>query len=460
MMITGLVRVTVVTPQRRIDLALPEQVSVAEVLPGLLAKAGEHLADQGVPDGGWVLRRSDGTELTLGRTLGAHRIRDGELLHLVPRRTEWPELEYDDLVDAVATGSGRFGTLWTVWHTRMAGLGFGAAAGGLGLIGVWRSGPPWPGVAGWALLAAGVLVLAGVLLSRALGDAAAGAVAGVLAMPYGFAGGAMLLAGDRAIGDLGSAQLLTGSAALMLVGIGGLVGIVDRAAWFSAAIFAGLFGIVAGWLSTTDALDATEVAAIMAGALLIVIPGLPPMALRLGRVPTPTLPRTTADLVRDDPQPPRPAVYGSVLRAAALLSGMLAACCLVIGIATVVMARAGTMSSGILVGLVITGLLLRARSYPVTRQRLMLLTAAAAAAAALAIDRLMLDDDTPFLIAIPVLLGAAALLILCGLRYSTRVPSPYLGRYAELLEVAVVLAVVPVVCAVLGLYALARGWGG
>ena len=460
MTITGLVRVTVVTPQRRIDLALPEQVSVAEILPGLLARAGEHLADQGVPGGGWVLRRSDGTELTLGRTLGAHRIRDGELLHLVSRRTEWPELEYDDLVDAVATGSGRSGTLWTAWHTRMAGLGFGALAGGLGLIGVWRSGPPWPGVAGWSLLVTGVLLLAGVLLSRALGDAAAGAVAGILAMPYGFAGGAMLLAGDRSIGDLGSAQLLTGSAALMLVGIAGLVGIVDRAAWFAAAIFSGLLGILAGWLSTTDALDATEVAAIVAGALIIVIPGLPPMALRLGRVPTPTLPRTTADLIRDDPQPPRPVVYGSVLRAAALLSGMLAACCLVTAVATVVLARAGTRSSAALVGLVVVALLLRARSYPVTRQRLMLLTAAATGCAMLAIDRLMLDDDTPFLIAIPVLLVIAALLVLCGLRYSTRVPSPYLGRYAELLEVGVVLAVVPVVCAVLGLYALARGWGG
>ena len=460
MTITGLVRVTVVTPQRRIDLALPEQVSVAEVLPGLLARAGEHLADQGVPDGGWVLRRSDGTELTLGRTLGAHRIRDGELLHLVSRRTEWPELEYDDLVDAVATGSGRSGTLWTHWHTRAAGLGFGAVAGGLGLIGVWRSGPPWPGVALWSLLFAAVLVLAGVLLSRALGDAAAGAVAGVLAMPYGFAGGTLLLAGNRPIGDLGSAQLLTGSAVLMLIGIAGLVGIVDRAGWFAAAIFTGLLGLIAAWLSTTDALDATDVAAMVAGAVLLLIPGLPPMALRLGRVPTPTLPRTTADLVRDDPQPPRPAVYAAVLRAAALLAGMLAACCLVIGVASIVLARAGTRSSAVLVGLVIVGLLLRARSYPITRQRLMLLSSAAAGAGTLAIDRLMLDGDTPFLIAIPVLLAAATLVVLCGLRYSTRVPSPYIGRYAELLEVAVVLAVVPVVCAVLGLYGLARGWGG
>ena len=118
MNITGLLRVTIATPQRRLDLALPEQSSVAEVLPGVLAKAGEHLADEGAPGGGWVLRRADGAELLLGRTLGSHRIRDGEILHLVPRLLEWPELEYDDLVDAVASGSGRLGAAWSPWHTR------------------------------------------------------------------------------------------------------------------------------------------------------------------------------------------------------------------------------------------------------------------------------------------------------------------------------------------------------
>ncbi|WP_375336785.1 EsaB/YukD family protein, partial [Amycolatopsis sp. SID8362] len=98
MQTAGLVRLTVATPHRRIDIALPEHAAVAEILPGLLARAGEGLADDGVPGGGWSLRRADGTAFDLDRTLGAHRVRDGEVLHLTPRRTDWPELEYDDLV--------------------------------------------------------------------------------------------------------------------------------------------------------------------------------------------------------------------------------------------------------------------------------------------------------------------------------------------------------------------------
>ncbi|MEJ3746494.1 type VII secretion integral membrane protein EccD [Actinomycetes bacterium KLBMP 9797] len=465
MTITGLVRVTVVTPQRRIDLALPEQVSVAEVVPGLLGKAGEHLADEGVPDGGWALRRADGKRLDLGLTIGAHRIRDGEILHLVPRRTDWPELEYDDLVDAVANGSGRLGSAWGNWHTRMAGLTLSAAAISLGLVAVWWSGMPVrPGSRGgtpeWSLLVAAVLLVAGVLLARAVGDSDVGALLGVLSMPYAWAGGGLLLAGDRAVTELGAPHLLTASAMLMLVGTVGLVGIVDHAAWFVTAIFGGLVGVVAGWLATADALDAADVAALVGGTLLICTPALPPLALRLGRVPTPTLPRTTADLVRDDPQPPRPAVYAAVLRADGLLTGMLGATCLAIGLASIVLVESGGNVATAYVGLLIAGSLLRARSYAITKQRVMLFGAAAIGAGSLAVGRLVVDAEYPLASAVPVLVLVAAILMLCGLRYSTRLPSPYLGRSAELLEVAVILGIIPMACWVLGLYGLARGWGG
>ena len=50
--------------------------------------------------------------------------------------------------------------------------------------------------------------------------------------------------------------------------------------------------------------------------------------------------------------------------------------------------------------------------------------------------------------------------VVVGLRYAVRPPSPYLGRAAEILEVLLMLALIPVVCGVLGLYGLLRGWGG
>src|SRR3954468_11485462 len=43
----GLARVTVNTPHRRVDVALPEQIAIAELLPELLQHAGEAFADEG-----------------------------------------------------------------------------------------------------------------------------------------------------------------------------------------------------------------------------------------------------------------------------------------------------------------------------------------------------------------------------------------------------------------------------
>lgn len=154
----GLVRLTVAAPDRRIDLALPERVPLAELLPTLLAHAGDALAATGAAAGGWVLRHPDGSALDPARTLAAQRVRDGEVLHLTPAHTDWPELEYDDLVDAIAGGSARTGGTWTPRHTRSAGLAVGALGAGLGLVAVLRSGPPWPAAALWSLIAAAVLL--------------------------------------------------------------------------------------------------------------------------------------------------------------------------------------------------------------------------------------------------------------------------------------------------------------
>ena len=457
---TGVVRVTIAAPQRRIDLALPERSPVAEVGPVLLRHAGENLADDGVPAGGWVLRRADGTAVDAGRTLGAHRIRDGEVLHLVPRELSWPELEYDDLVDAIAGGAGRIGRLWGPRHTRAAGLGVAAVGLLLTLVAVLRAGPPWPGPGWVALAVAALLVISGTVLARALGDAGAGAVLAALALPHAFVGG-VLLFGDRlALTGFGAAQLLGGCATLLLVAVFGCLGVVDRAAVFVAAATLGLLGGLTAWPVTVGLVDGPGAAAVLASAVLLFSPLCGPLAVRLGRVPMPVLPRTAADLVRDDPQPPRRAVYAAVLRADGLLTGMLAGGALAAGCAQAVLAPdAGTATTVLLVVLTL-GFLVRARLYPAIRQRMSQLGAGFAGAAALAAGPLMADPGRLTTLAVPVLVVAAGLAVLAGLWYSRRAPNPFLSRYAELLEVVLVLACVPVLCAVLQLYGLVRGLGG
>ena len=460
MNITGLLRITIATPQRRLDLALPEQASVAEVLPGVLTKAGQHLADEGVPGGGWVLRRADGAELTLGRTLGSHRIKDGEILHLVPQRLEWPELEYDDLMDAVASGSGRLGVIWSAWHTRVAGLTCAVAALLVVLFTVLRLGAPWSEPSGWLLVTAIVLVAGGVTLARVVGDSGAGAVVGGIAVPFATLGGGLLLAGDAVWPAIGAPQVLVGAAALMLVGVGCYLGVVDGTVMFAGAASTGILGIVGGWIGTSDSLGGADVAAILCTFLFAFSPLLASMAIRLGRLPMPILPRTTADLVRDDPQPPRRRVYSAVVRADSLLTGMLLGLMVVLSSCQVLLVLSATRSATILACLLAVGCLLRARLYPIVKQRLLLLIPGLVGAVGLVLGPLTRWSTDPVLLIAPLVLLFAALAVLLGLRYSTRRPSPYLSRYAEILEILVTLALIPLAAAVLGLYGVVRGWGG
>jgi type VII secretion integral membrane protein EccD len=457
---TGLVRVTVAAPARRIDLALPERAPLAELLPGLLRHAGEDLADTGALSGGWVLRRADGTSLDSARTLVAQRVRDGEVLHLTHAHTDWPELEYDDLVDAIATGSTRTGGAWGPRHTRVTGLAIGSVAVVLALAAVARSGPPWAGPAWWSIGVASLLLAAALLLARAVGDTGAGAMAAAVALPFAFVGGALVFAGDRSLTDLGAPHLLGAGAGLLLAAMVALLGVVDRAALFVGAATVGVFAVLGGWLTTLDSLDGHETAALFAGVGLAFSPILAPLSIRLSRVPMPVLPKAAADLLRDDPQPPRAAVYAAVLRADSLLTGMVGGLGLVVVPCQILLITSGSEAGLILVMILSVGFLLRARLYPIVRQRVPLLVAGLSGAVCLGLGPLMADRAELLMTAGPVLLAVGVLAALLGMVHSTREPSPYFGRYAEILEVVLVLAIVPVACSVLGLYGYVRGLGG
>ena len=453
----SLVRVTLAAPARRIDLALPENAPVAELLPGLLRRAGQTLADN-LPDGGWLLRRADGTPVDNALTPAAQHIRDGDVLHLVPGSLNWPELEYDDLVDAIAAGAGRTGRRWAPRHTRRAGLAASVPAVLLALLAVLQTGPPWSGPGRAALVIAVLLLAAAIGLARVAGDAGAGILLAVLALPAAFLAGALLLGGSSMAGGLSSAgPLLGGCAALLLAAIVAALGVADRLPIFVAAATTGLLGGASAAAVTLGLTSGDGAAAVVAAVVFLFSPLLGPLAARLGRLPTPMLPRTAADLVRDDPQPPRHAVYAKVLRADALLTGMIAGGALTAAGAAAVLAGDAGLPAILLLVVLTFGFGVRGRLYPAVRHRLPVLIAAAASAAALAVACLAAQ---PLSVTVPALLAVTALATTVAMIYSRRPAGAALARYAELLEVLLVLACVPVVCAVLQLYGLVRGLGG
>jgi ESX secretion system protein EccD len=469
-MSVALARVTIAAPQRRVDVALPEHVPLAELLPEVLRHAGEGLADDGEKHGGWVLRRTDGVALATAQGLYPQGVRDGEVLHLVPARDNWPELEYDDVVEAIAEGARRRGTVWTPATTRAATLAAGGVLLALGLIAVLVAGPAWDGSAYVGLGVAVLLALAGVTASRAYGDARAGAVLGAAAMPYAFAGGAALVAsaaGDRAgvfgpLPWLGGPELLAGSVALLLVAALGGVGVAATLRIFTAGVTVGLFGAVTALVSM--ATSAAGAAAVLLSILVCGIGVMPLLAIRVGKMPTPpvTLPSggdaesftsgQTAGLDAARERPERATVFAAVARTEELLTGMLVGHAVLAAGAYLVLATSDGLAARILTAISAAALLLRSRLFVTLRQRVPLVSAGLVGAGSLGVSVLWRAGATGLLGVSLIGVVLALVTVVAGATWSRRPPSPYLGRAADLLDTLVVVSVIPVACAVVGLY--------
>jgi len=470
----GLARITINAPQRRVDVALPEHVPLAELLPEVLRHAGEGLADDGEQHGGWVLRRMDGSPLHTGQGLVAQGIRDGDVLNLVPARAEWPELEYDDVVEAIADAARRRGTAWSARATRGATLTGAAVLLAAGLFAVIAGGPAWDFGGPVALGVAVLLTLGGVIASRAYGDAAAGAALGGYALPYAFVGGALLVATGDPVGIvplvrwIGAPEALVGSVTLLLFAISGLAGIAAGLRVFAAGVTVGVLG--AGAALAGFFLPASGAAAILISVLVCGIGVVPLLAIRFGKLPMPpiTLPTGAeaaegftaagggaSDGVRE--RPDRSRVAAAVARTEELLTGMLIGHAVLAIVAIVMLVMVGGLAGWLLVAVSAGALLLRSRLYVTVRQRVPLITAGLTGFGALGIA-LAVEAEAMGLLGLSVGgLVIALMTIAAGATYSRRPPSPYLGRAADVLDTLMVVAVVPVACAVLGLYGRARG---
>lgn len=181
----GLSRVTVVAPTTRVDLSLPSDVPLADLLPTLLRYAGEDLADTGVGHGGWALTRLGSAPLDTGRSVVQLEIRDGDVLYLTPRAAVGPEVAFDDVVDAVATGVQDRAAPWQVADTRTFGTGFGLAALLGGVAVALFAGPPQLAGALVGLGAGAVLLVVALLLARVGGRTRTGALLGLVAIEIG-----------------------------------------------------------------------------------------------------------------------------------------------------------------------------------------------------------------------------------------------------------------------------------
>ncbi|MGH3729315.1 MAG: type VII secretion integral membrane protein EccD [Micromonosporaceae bacterium] len=455
----GLARITIAAPKRRIDVALPENVPLAELLPSVLRHAGEGVADEGEQHGGWMLRRADGAALESPRTLGVQNVRDGEVLLLVPRRTEWPELDYDDIAEAIAGGARKYGRAWSGRATRFTSLTVATLLFVVGLGVAVMSGPPWlmPGL--MPLILGFVFVIVGILLSRAVADSVAGAVVGGVGLLYVFFGGFLVIGPTgQGLSSFGGPQLLVGAAALLVAAVIGYIGIAEYTRIFAGGCLIGLLGVVAGLLGLIPGLQAHGVAAIVISVVVAFVPAFPLLAMRLGKMPVPALPDKPEDLIKDEPVPERDTVYAAVVRSDEMLSGLLLGGGVITVACSLVLIPSGTIDGPILAGLVSLALVFRSRLFPSGRHRIPMLVAGLTTLSLLIFGvAMVLEPEYRLYGVLGTMVAIGGLVVSAGLTYSRRPPSPYLGRYADWLDILLVVAVVPVACAVLDLYAYVRG---
>nr|BFE67293.1 hypothetical protein GCM10020092_005940 [Actinoplanes digitatis] len=230
----------------------------------------------------------------------------------------------------------------------------------------------------------------------------------------------------------------------------------------------GLFGALAALTGLVT--SAASAAAVLLSALVCGIGALPLLAIRFGKMPTPpvTLPtgseaeqgftgavagNAALDAARE--RPDRARVFAAVSRTEELLTGLLIGHALLCAGTFVVLASSGGLSARILMGLAVAALLLRSRLFVTLRQRLPLISAGLFGLFVLGLDLLWGAGEAMLLGLVVTTLLMALATVAAGATWTRRAPSPYLGRFADVLDTLAVVAVIPVACAVVGLYGMA-----
>jgi type VII secretion integral membrane protein EccD len=457
---SDLCRVTVVTPSKRMDVALPSSVPLAELVPTLLQSLDDGRSDAIPPSGGWSLQRFGQSPFDLSVSAAALSVKDGEMLYLRPQQAELPELAFDDVSDAVATAAAK-GRRWTRRDTRGLGMGTALAAFFATAVVLLGSGPSWVVPAVISGLVTVALVVAAGAMSRALSDASTGAVLGYVAVGFALVTGLMAFAGDGPAGVYGAPSLLGGMALALVVAVGSALLIADRVPEFVGIAVVAVFALISGGIAELFHLTASGGAIVAVLLGLVLIQMIPPLAIRLAEIPLPMIPFTADDVRNDD----------SIVAGAAVLRQTTVAgryvTALLLSVATITAGGAllvsGDHSPGANWTLGILGLVFvfRARVFDGRWQRLSLVISGVVVLFLLVVRGLsgVSVDSRPFLVAVPLLV-AAVLLAVAGLWWHGSRVTPVWRRAADILDGLVVASLIPVALWALGLYGEVRGMFG
>lgn len=457
-MIDDLCRLTVCGPARSVELAVPAHVPLIDLLPALVGHLGDGLADAGLEHGGWVLQRLGDPPLREDQSVAALGLHDGDVVHLRPRADQLPPLDFDDLIDGVASGISSRSDRWRPEMSRrlLTGLMAVPLAAGLTLL----AGRPGTLSAAVAALTAVLLLLLTGVASRALADLPAADVLGAAAIGYaGLAaaelpmlrhGHVLATAATARPALLAAGAGMTGAAAAVALLRGG------RHPALVATIMTGCLVTVGGVLAALARLDVASAAGVLLALIMPLGGWVPVLAFRLSGMrldPTPSSPEELQSGL--DPVPGQFVLdrtrwadrYMTALYAGLAVVG--AGCLTVLGLSHGWPARVVAIVAIVL-------MLLHSRVLVAARHRLAAVVPASLGAGVLICAAGLRAGTHGWLVLLAALATAAGLLLVGERALPGHKLLPHWGRAGDLLQTLTAVALIPAVLWLLDLYGFAR----
>jgi type VII secretion integral membrane protein EccD len=444
-----------------VELAVPVHVPLIDLLPALLGHLGENLADAGLDHEGWVLQRLGDPPLREELSVAALGLRDGDLVHLRPRADQLPPLDFDDLIDGIATGISARSDRWRPEMSRrlLAGLLGGSLAVGLVLLAGHLS-------ALSDLLAAG---LAAVLLaltaasSRAFADVSAAAVLGAATIAYAGLGGAEVpllsaIAHGTPLLAWGvlRAAILTGGIAIAGVSAAVAMASGGRHPALVGSTVAGLLIAVGGAVATFAKLPPAAAAAAVVTLAMPIGCWAPVLSFRLAKMRLDPPPTTAEELQADlDPEPSEQ-VLERTRCADRYMTALYCGLGVAVGAALIVLDITASRSAQLTAVDAIALLLLHSRVLVAARHRLAAVIPAAVGVGVLLAATGLVADGSHWLVILAIAVAATVLLFTAERALPGHKLLPHWGRYGDWLQTLTAAALFPLALWVLNIYHLVR----
>ncbi|RYP87230.1 type VII secretion integral membrane protein EccD [Nocardioides guangzhouensis] len=442
---SGLVRVTVASGTRRVDLVLPGSVPVAELVPELARSVG--LLDAATVHGGYRVITQDGRPLAGDAGLTMQGVRDGGLLTVAAGVDDAPPRVYDDVVEAMADAVERDLKPWEPAAGRRTALTAAVLLLGLGAFALHLQRGSTVAAVASAIIAA-LLVVGAVVLSHAQREREAAICLAWTGAGYAAVAGRMLVPD----GDLFGYPVAAAGVGAMLAGIVCVVGLRSGRALVIPAVVVGSICAAVGLVMTRTTVDAAVVFTTVLVLVVVVGSVLPWLALGVTGTNVEQI-YSHADITREPT-----AVDPGVVREDALVGHeILLAVSATVGALLVLTAPlAVTLGlAGTLIAVASSAVvMLRTRQYRTGSEVMVGLASGILGLVTTAGAVLVVHPDWRATVA--VVLAAAGALLLTG----TFVPgsaSVRRGRLADVAEVTALVALVPLLVLAVGLYDRVRG---